>query len=113
MVGGMVWVLSEHLNKKSANQLLISGLEILIVHPKGFEPLSSVPETEILSIELRVLGVSGCKYKWIFEKRTPDFQFWTMDFKRNLSFSSLATCFLSVLPLQLLQKFPIAYFLQI
>lgn len=45
------------------------------MHPKGFEPLSSVPETEILSIELRVLGVSGCKYKWFFEKGTMDLGF--------------------------------------
>lgn len=26
----------------------------MLVHPKGFEPLSLVPETKILSIELRV-----------------------------------------------------------
>lgn len=29
----------------------------LDVHPKGFEPLSVVPETTILSIELRVPSV--------------------------------------------------------
>ena len=51
--------------RKKANQLILSVFltPILIslkpkklvdfVLPKGFEPLSSVPETEILSIELR------------------------------------------------------------
>ena len=40
---------------------------VIVVLPKGFEPLSSVPETEILSIELRersraaLPAVSGCK----------------------------------------------------
>ena len=39
----------------------------LFVLPKGFEPLSSVPETKILSIQLRerspaaLSAVSGCK----------------------------------------------------
>jgi hypothetical protein len=42
-----------------------------MVHPTRFELISSVPETEILSIELRVhLGlapVTGCKYSPYFD----------------------------------------------
>lgn len=39
--------------KKPTNYLLVSGLFVNIVRPKGLEPLSLVPETKILSIELR------------------------------------------------------------
>jgi hypothetical protein len=39
--------------KKKGTNLEKSDLS-LGVHPKGFEPLSMVPETTILSIELRV-----------------------------------------------------------
>ena len=39
--------------KKPTNYLSVSGLFVNIVRPKGLEPLSLVPETKILSIELR------------------------------------------------------------
>lgn len=39
----------------SNNKAVLSESTALKVHPKGIEPLSEVPETSILSIELQVL----------------------------------------------------------
>lgn len=41
------------IKNKPTNSLSVSGLFVKVVRPKGFEPLSVVPETTILSIELR------------------------------------------------------------
>jgi hypothetical protein len=45
--------------------LTTNKLEANIVRPKGLEPLSLVPETKILSIELRA-HISGCKYTVLY-----------------------------------------------
>ena len=61
--------LEDKKNETKPNFLALSRM----VHPTRFELISSVPETEILSIELRVLvgllPVTGCKYSFNFESQ--------------------------------------------
>lgn len=51
------------IKKKADKRSFISLLSYLVL-PKGFEPLSMVPETIILSIELReqLVRIWECKY---------------------------------------------------
>lgn len=44
-------------NEKSLHTVCMKAFTVVVL-PKGFEPLSSVPETEILSIELRKQAMS-------------------------------------------------------
>ena len=75
---------------------------VRFVFPKGFEPLSSEPESEILSIELRE---RGCKDIQFFEINTPSIKNFNIIAKRVVPYA-LVFINVSLVPPPILQPYP-------